>query len=100
MEKDRVGFVWRWLRISFWAMIILWAFLLLPLLSNESLVYILLSYILAILIIFTFVVSIIHLVKYNKKTFAIIALVISSIGLLILLIGFIIGIISVLASVG
>ena len=45
----------------------------------------------AISIFFTFVVSIIHLTKYKKKSFAVVALVLSSILLLLFLISFLIG---------
>lgn len=96
IKKD---FVWIGLRVSFWIMILIWVgeIIFLPndfppeahwlgFMAIISLLY-------TVSIFFTFVVSIVHLVKYKEKAFAIVSLVISSIQGLIFLIGFLIGVI-------
>ena len=88
-------FVWLSLRISFWIMIFLWGLAtILP--EHQGLYF--QDWIFVIAIIFTFVVSIIHLVKFKEKGLAITSLVISSIGLFLFLIGFMIGIIEYIAN--
>lgn len=88
-------FVWTMLRVSFWVMIFLWA--LVSYMPDNTMGLAFQDYVYLISIISTFVLSIIHLVKYDKKAFAITSLVISSIGLLLIIIGFFIGIIQAIA---
>jgi len=80
VKKEDAGFVWFSLRISFWLMILLFlvSFLINSVVINISFL---------ILLFFIIVVSIIHLVKHNKKAFAIAALVLSALLLLFYLIG-------------
>jgi len=91
--KQSLKSVWTWLRISFYTMV---GFYFLILISPvyEELTILDLTFTLALFS--TFVLSIIHLVKYEKKGFAITSLVISSIFLFIFLIGVMIGISGVL----
>ena len=96
--ESKSNFVGYSLRISFWIMILLW---ILNVVFNPK------NYLSGFMIIFTlmwiasifftFVSSIIHLVKYKKKTFAVISLVMSSYLVLTFLVGFIIGIVRVAA---
>ena len=83
-EKKERGFIWYGLRASFGVMI----FLLLVNIIYGG--FILLNIVFAILIFFTFVVSIIHLVRYKNKTFAIFSLIISSILILVMIIALIV----------
>ncbi len=103
-REDGKGFVWKSLRISFWVMVILFVIpfiiglmgistLSLPLWVQYSVS--IPSY---LSIFFTFIISIIHLIKYKKKSFAIVALVISS--LMILLIIFALLMVSMISSLG
>lgn len=85
-NKKNKEFVWKGLRIGFWTMVV--TFLIsffsakMPLwLANAV------SIICYISILFTFIISIIHLTKYKEKTFAIITLVISSLIILLLFFG-------------
>jgi len=87
--KQQNQFVWLSLRISFWIMIFLWGLAtVLP--EHEGLYF--QDWLFIIAIIFNFVVSIIHLVKFKEKALAITSLVISSIGVFLFFIGFLIGI--------
>jgi hypothetical protein len=94
MEKKQKQFVWNGLRISFWIMIALWGLFTITNYPTENLD--ILSWVWVISAIATFVLSIIHLVKYKQKTFAITSLVISSIWVFIFIIGMIIGIMGAL----
>jgi hypothetical protein len=82
-EKGEKKFVWKSLRISFWVMV---GTFLLSFWSESFPTF--LIYVVNIgcyaSILFTFVVSIIHLTKYKEKTFAVIALVSSSLIILLL----------------
>ena len=98
MEKEnKKDFVWIGLRVSFWLMVLIWvgemAFLPDELSAEGywSGFMAIVSLLFIVAGIFTFVVSIIHLVKHKKKAFAIVSLVISSILVLLFLIGAIIG---------
>ncbi len=96
-KGEKKAFVWLSLRISFWIMIGLYLISLIAILINPDLylsyltLWVVLGIIQTISIFFTFVVSIIHLGKYKKKAFAIVALVLSSILLLLFLFGILIG---------
>jgi len=79
-SKEKKGFVWYALRASFCAMLVL-----LPV-NIIYLGFIPLILAFVILVFFTFVVSIIHLVKYEKKAFAIVSLIISSILILLMIV--------------
>ncbi|MFA7708222.1 MAG: hypothetical protein WCX73_04695 [Candidatus Pacearchaeota archaeon] len=83
--KKKKGKLWYFLRISFWVMIATWA--LIALLPDTTGYLDIINVIWIITLIFTFVTSIIHLVKYKEKAFAITALVIASIGIFLLIIG-------------
>lgn len=95
INNKRKEFVWLGLRIGFWVMV---AFLVIsviygiinPTLSNTPLLLII-SGIMDISIIFTFVVSIVHLTRYKEKALAIVALVISSILVLWIILALILG---------
>lgn len=85
MKKQDHKFIEKSLVISFWAMLVTWAIIVI-LMTNSSdgiylnaLIGIPLVAILVISPVFNFVVSIIHLNKVKEKTFAVISLVISSI---------------------
>jgi hypothetical protein len=84
-NKGKKEFVWYGLRISFWVFVIIWALTMILPLDPEGSFFLSLSVLWLILTLFTFVVSIIHLTKYKQKALAIVALVISSIGLVLLL---------------
>jgi len=90
--KNGKGFLWISTRIGFWSIIALW--IIMAFVPYENVVYALLSFLWIGLTIFTFVSSILHLTKYESKAFAITALVISSILLLLFIIGMIIGVLS------
>ena len=94
-DKTNRGFIWYSLRISFWVMILAYLSILYSSHYYESYLFkikykltalaIILKYLISSLaiiqyisIIFTFIVSIVHLFKYKQKIFAIISLVISS----------------------
>jgi len=95
------SFVWYGLRISFWIMVstaLIGGFFtnLNPSASGEEYwigFMAINSFLMMIFVIFTFVISIIHLVKYKKKAFAVVSLVFSSIFLLLFLFGVLSGII-------
>ena len=86
VKEKKKKFIWNSLRVSSWTMIGVWALnLIFGIVDNDE------TFILAILwiisIIFTFVVSIIHLTKHKNKAFAILSLVLSSFLIIILFIG-------------
>jgi len=75
-EKKKKDFVWYGLRVGFYIMIFFWAYSALFLWETADYTSLfILIWIISFL--FTFVVSIIHLVKYNNKAFAILSLVLS-----------------------
>lgn len=86
MYKERSLFVWHSLRICFWVLVGVWF------LATITEVPILISMVLAISLISTFVLSIIHLVKYEEKAFAVTSLCISSFGMFFFLIGLLEGV--------
>ena len=90
-ETKKKIFVWYGLRVGFWSTIGLWVFFIIieSLIPVNSGLYIFLSTIWVVSIIFTFVVSIIHLVKYKNKAFAILALIVPSLLVLATLFGMI-----------
>ncbi|MDP2628649.1 MAG: hypothetical protein Q8P15_02000 [Nanoarchaeota archaeon] len=85
-KESKKGFVWYSLRISFYLMIVLLLLALVFDFSFETNRELFLAFLVGVSIFFNFVVSIIHLVRYKKKPFAIVALVFSSIFLLIVLV--------------
>ena len=95
-KEEKKKFVWKSLRISFWIMVGLGVlFMILPyIISSSSFnrVWSFLSIIWVISVLFTFVISIIHLTKYKEKGLAVTSLVISSLFVLIFLILFLMGI--------
>jgi len=87
-KKKEKDFIWYGLRVSFAILVFIWLFIL-----NTS------GFIEIIWIasaIFTFIVSILHLKKYESKVFPVIALVVSSIFLITYIFGVIIGLAGVL----
>ena len=97
------GLIWYGVRASLFLSIAIWIiFIILQYSGNgesTGAVITLLSLLWFAAIIFNFVTSIIHLVRYKQKAFAITSLVISSILLLLFTIGFIIGVIAGINSV-
>jgi len=83
------GYVWYGLRVSFWMMVLCWIAAIIEFINPENVSFALLW---VALIVHTFVTSIIHLVKYDKKGLAVTALVMSSSLLLLVFVGFTIGI--------
>ena len=89
-EKIKKGFVWHGLRAGFWTMIgfwllnIFWVSFMFDIESNAYLAFWLLW---IALVVFTFVLSTIHLIKYKQKAFAIISLVFASFLILTAIIG-------------
>lgn len=83
-EEEIKGFVWYSLRIAFYSMVALFS---LSFVIN----FWILNLLFLVLLLFIIVVSIIHLVKYKKKSFAIVALIISSLMLLFYIIGILTG---------
>ncbi len=82
-KKEKKNFVWYSLRISFILMVALLIFsLIFPNIKN-----IFLNIIFLVSLIFALITSVIHLVKYKKKGFAIVALVVSSLILFLYAIG-------------
>jgi heme/copper-type cytochrome/quinol oxidase subunit 4 len=80
--------LWINTRISFWLMVAFWMAASLVLSVNEeSTTGLMLSVIACGLVISTFVMSILHLRTYKQKGFAVTALVISSMGILFMLLG-------------
>jgi len=92
LPDEEKGYVWVGLRVGFWAMIVCWVVAMIELIDPENVVFALLW---VGLIIHTFVVSIIHLTKYKQKGLAVTSLVISSCLLFLVIIGFMIGLMSV-----
>jgi hypothetical protein len=99
-------FVWFGLRYGLWVTLGIWIFFTIVEMftkGNESyynsLFFQLFSVIWLLAIIFTFVLSIIHLTKYKQKAFAIVALVITSFLLLIALIGFVVGFLGIMTTI-
>ena len=78
--EEQKGFVWYSLRISFYVM-------LLALALNSFLPLVWLGIIFLVLLIFTIIISIVHLFKHKRKAFAIFALVISVLLLFFYIIG-------------
>lgn len=81
--KDKGNFIWYSLRVSFWLMIFLWVVSIV--FSNFYESDIILTYLFIIAMMFTFVTSIIHLIKYREKVLAIVALVLSSLEVVVTL---------------
>ena len=97
VEKKGKEFVWLGLRISFWVMVGLRLITTIYGYANPNGTYtssfwMVISIIWIISVIFTFVVSIIHLTKYKEKALAIVALVISSLFVLLVIFGVLSGI--------
>lgn len=84
-EKIKKGFVWYGLRVGFWIMIGLWAISIF--LSEEESFYFIFWLLWIISIIFTFILSIIHLTKYKQKALAVTSLVFASFLILTAIIG-------------
>ena len=76
MKTDK-GFVWYGLRISFWVMVSMWLMTSIMLMAALEI-----SFIISILFLlsscFCFILAILHLVKYDKKSLAIVSLILSS----------------------
>lgn len=99
-EIDKKSFVWSGLRISFYSMIAIWVISIITVyLSGINIFVNILSFLIFFLVIFTFVISIIHLNKYKKKAFAIAALVISSLIIIANILVFIISFIAQLNGI-
>lgn len=87
------NFIWNGLRVGFWVMIGFWAisiafnFITLEKFIANNVLYLVLSIIWMVDVFFTFIISIIHLTKYKEKGLAVTALVISSILILLFLLG-------------
>ena len=79
-NSESKGFVWYSLRISFYLM-------LLALVLNSFFPLVWLGIIFLVLLIFTIIISIVHLFKHKRKAFAITILVISALLLLFYIIG-------------
>jgi hypothetical protein len=96
-KNNNKDFVWIGLRISFWVMVLIWVGEMVFLsdeLSAEGYwtgFMAIISLLFVVSGVFTFVVSIVHLVKHKKKAFAITSLVISSILVLLFVVGLIVG---------
>ncbi len=82
-EKEKKDFILRSLRISFIVMLILSG------ITGQIGPNLILVVLFIISLFFTFIISIVHLRKYKKKTFPIITLIISSIFIIIFIFGFI-----------
>lgn len=95
MKESEKGFVWYGLRIGFWVIVV--SLIAGYLLNEDSSLFWFVAIIQIISIVFTFVLSIIHLVKYKPKAFAVTSLVISSICVLLLVLGFLVGFIASLS---
>ncbi|MFA5071578.1 MAG: hypothetical protein WC511_04405 [Candidatus Pacearchaeota archaeon] len=83
-EKGEKKFVWKSLRISFYVMIATFLISLAEPWIPTWLLYTV-SAIWYLSLLFTFIMSIVHLTKYKEKIFAIVALVISSLLILLIL---------------
>jgi len=84
-EKIKKGFVWYGLRAGFWTMIGCWAISIF--LSGEESLYFAFWLFWIASVIFTFVLSIIHLTKYKQKALAVTSLVFASFLILTAIIG-------------
>ncbi len=84
-EKIKKGFVWYGLRAGFWTMIGCWAISIF--LSGEEIFYFAFWLFWIASVIFTFVLSIIHLTKYKQKALAVTSLVFASFLILTAIIG-------------
>jgi hypothetical protein len=91
-KEKKKGFVWYGLRIGFWIIIALWVWSTITYMGTEEEFSLILVSIWVIFSLFTFILSIIHLTKYKRKSFAIVALVLSSYLLLTFIIGLTLGI--------
>lgn len=87
MEQKQSKGVWNWTRVCFYAMLLFWVLGAITLEDESTLNYLLVGLPTLTTIIATFVLSIIHLRRYEKKGLAVTALVISSIGVLLVFIG-------------
>lgn len=92
-KQNKPSTIWFYTRVSFWLMIMLWIVSgiiesLATIEFIESTRYLIFSLFFVGFVISTFVLSIIHLTKYREKGLAITGLVISSIGLLFVFMGF------------
>jgi len=80
---EKKGFVWKSLRISFWVMIVSLIFGLITfgLLGHLHIdgVRLIVLIVETVSLIFTFIISIVHLKKYKERKLAVIALIVSSI---------------------
>ncbi len=89
-EKIKKGFVWCGLRAGFWTMIGFWALNIIWIsfiLGAESNVYFAFWLLWIASVVFTFVLSIIHLTKYKQKALAITSLVFASFLILTAIVG-------------
>lgn len=89
-EKIKKGFVWYGLRAGFWTMIGLWLLNILWisfLFDVESNAYFIFWLLWIASVVFTFVLSIIHLTKYKQKTLAVTSLVFASFLILTAVVG-------------
>ncbi|MEK6823693.1 MAG: hypothetical protein AABY06_01540 [Nanoarchaeota archaeon] len=82
-KSEQKGFVWYSLRISF---LLMFLFFIISL-SLPLFLTLLINLLFIISLLFTFVVSIIHLFKFKRKVFPIVALVISVLFILFYIIG-------------
>lgn len=98
-KTSKKDFVWKGLRVSFWTVVVIWVgeSVFLPYVDSPQKYWdgfmAIVSFLFLVSGIFTFVLSIIHLIRHKKKAFAIVALVISSILMLLFLVGLITGIV-------
>ena len=86
--------LWYWLRGCFTVMILIWviqAFLIINYGTTESVVGSILSLVWLVVIIATFIMSIMHLKRYKQKAFAIVALIFSGLLLAMGILGGILG---------
>ena len=89
-EKIKKGFLWYGLRAGFWTMVGLWLLNILWisfLFDVESNAYLVFWLIWIASVIFTFILSIIHLIKYKQKALAVTSLVFASFLILTAIIG-------------
>ncbi len=84
-EKVKKGFVWYGLRAGFWTMVFCWAISIF--LSGEESFYFIFWLFWIVSVIFTFVMSIIHLTKYKQKALAVTSLVFASFLILTAIVG-------------
>jgi len=94
MAKSQKGYIWTFLRASFWAMVGLWVVWILittgfiPVTTPAGR---LLGVAWLVSIVASFILSLIHLTKHKEKTLAITALVLSSIIIITQIVYFILG---------